>query len=352
MKLLILTQKIDINDDVLGFMHGWIAEFAKQCEKVTVVCLQKGECELPENVKVLPLGKESGRSRFKYLKRFYKYIWQERKNYDCIFAHMNPEYVVLGGWLWKLLNKKIGLWYAHGHVPFDLRIAEKFSNIIFTSTKSGCRLDSDKIKVVGQGIDTCRFQISDLRFQKNKNIFKIVTVGRISPIKDYETLIKAVKLLRRNKLFSRLQVDIIGAPAMLEDEKYLAELKKIAINKKLDNIINFVGSAPNNKIIGYLQKADLFVNMGKTGSLDKAILEAMACGLPILTCNESLLEILGGYKEKLMYLKNDFKDLAEKIDMINNMSAEEKKRIGKNLRIIVEKKHNLSGLIKKIISFY
>jgi len=41
MKLLIITQKVDINDDVLGFMHGWIAEFAKHCEKLTVICLQK-----------------------------------------------------------------------------------------------------------------------------------------------------------------------------------------------------------------------------------------------------------------------------------------------------------------------
>jgi len=43
MKLLIVTQKVDINDDVLGFFHDWIKEFAKNCEKVTVICLGKGE---------------------------------------------------------------------------------------------------------------------------------------------------------------------------------------------------------------------------------------------------------------------------------------------------------------------
>ena len=58
MKILICTQKVDLNDDILGFFHSWIAEFAKQCEKVTVICLYKGEYDLPGNVKVLSLGKE------------------------------------------------------------------------------------------------------------------------------------------------------------------------------------------------------------------------------------------------------------------------------------------------------
>ncbi len=57
MKLLILTQKVDVDDDVLGFMHGWIAEFAKSCEQVIVICLQRGRYEFPKNVKVLSLGK-------------------------------------------------------------------------------------------------------------------------------------------------------------------------------------------------------------------------------------------------------------------------------------------------------
>ena len=79
MKLLIITQKVDINDDVLGFFHRWIEEFAKHCEKITVICLQKGEYNLPDNVKVLSLGKEGAMAKIKYALNFYKYIWQERK---------------------------------------------------------------------------------------------------------------------------------------------------------------------------------------------------------------------------------------------------------------------------------
>ena len=178
MKLLIITQKVDSNDDVLGFMHGWIAEFAKQCISVTVICLQAGEHYLPDKVKVLSLGKESGRSKIKYLWRFYKYIWREWHNYEAVFVHMNEMYVILGWLGWKLWHKKISLWYAHGHVSLSLKIAAKLADIIFTSTQSGFRLPSKKVHVIGQGIDTNIFQIKNDALCVNDK-FKIITVGRI-----------------------------------------------------------------------------------------------------------------------------------------------------------------------------
>ncbi|MCG2701217.1 glycosyltransferase family 4 protein [Candidatus Parcubacteria bacterium] len=392
MKLLIITQKVDINDDVLGFMHGWIEEFAKQFEFITVICLYQGECDLPDNVKVLSLGKEcyafgspatngahtnnakNDKYRFKklrYVWRFYKYIWQERKNYDKVFVHMNTEYIVLGGLFWRMFGKKIVLWYAHGHVPFSLKIAEKLTDIIFTSTDSGCRLKSKKIKVVGQGIDITRFQtppssadrgwVSDFpatkqvwrgagRFQKNNNMFRIITVGRISPIKDYETLINAVEILAEDNI--ELKVDIIGDAGLFEQKEYLANLKNLVKEKRLDNVVNFVGAIPNKDIASYLKSADIFVNMSHTGSLDKAILEAMACGLSVLTCNEALENVLGKYKEMLMYAKGDYKDLAKKIKFLLDADKHEREKIGEYLRDIVIKDHNLEKLIKKIIELF
>jgi len=352
MKLLILTQKVDINDDVLGFFHRWIEEFSKHCEKIIVICLQKGEYNLPVNVRVLSLGKEKfshNSHRFRRLALFYKYIWQERKNYDSVFVHMNQQYVILGGLLWKLLNKKIGLWYAHGSVSLSLRVAEKLADVIFTSTKSGFHVPSKKVNVVGQGIDTNKFksQISNL---KNKDIFTIISVGRISPSKDYETLIKAVEILIKDNI--KLEVNIVGGIGLPEDEKYLSNLQTMIREKKLEEAINFAGPVPNKNIVNYLQSADLFVNMGLTGSLDKAILEAMACGLPILTCNEALLDVLGKYKEMLMYPKKDYKKFAEKIEFILKLNYAERKKIGDDLRSIVVENHSVEKLITKILNKY
>ncbi len=359
MRLLILTQIVDLNDDVLGFMHDWIAGFAKNCQQVTVICLKRGEYKLPANVKVLSLGKETGKSRIKYFFNFYKYIWCERKNYDTVFVHMNYEYVNLGGFFWRLLGKKIGLWYAHGYAPLGLKTAAKLVDIIFTSTKSGCRIDSNKINVIGQGIDTDKLRITnyelppsakaaeDKRIQSRN---KIISVGRISPSKDYETLIKAVEILKNQGI--KLSVEIIGGPAVTADENYFSDLKKQVTDKKLSEEIKFIGPVANKEILQFLQNAGLFVNMGQTGSLDKAMVEAMATELPVLTCNEAMLEVLGDYKETLMYPKRDYKKLAEKIEQIINLPFEEYRELGRGLRNIVIEKHSLKNFINKILNLY
>lgn len=166
--------------------------------------------------------------------------------------------------------------------------------------------------------------------------------------KDYETLIKAVEILVKNGI--KLQVDIIGGLGLPKDRQYLDYLKKMIGEKKLDEVINFAGSVPNKDITNHLESAQLFVNMGQTGSLDKAVLEAMACGLPVLTCNEALTEVLGKYKEMLMYPKKDYKKLAEKIQLMMEMS-DERNKIGIALRRIIIQDHNLEGLITKIIKW-
>jgi glycosyltransferase involved in cell wall biosynthesis len=345
MKILILTQKIDKNDDVLGFMHGWISEFAKNCERVTAISLQQGEHGLPSNVKVLSLGKEGGRSRIKYIWNFYKYIWQEKNNYDAVFVHMNPEYVVLGGLFWKFLGKKISLWYAHKSTPWHLKLAEKFVDVIFTSTESGCKIKSKKIKVIGQGIDTELFKPEENR--KENEVFNIITVGRLSKSKDYGTLLLAVKDLTFAGI--RLKVDIIGAPARPEDFAYLKELESSVATNKMQTVVTFVGSVSNREIIKYLKRADLFVNMGQTGSLDKAVLEAMSAGIPILTCNEAFKGVLGLFSDDLMVPKHDHSLLENNIRKMYEKTPEERALLGLELRRIIVEDHNLGNFVSKIV---
>ena len=342
-KLLIITQKVDSNDDVLGFFHEWIREFSKKCGKVTVICLKLGQYDLPSNVKVMSLGKERGLGKLRYLLNFYKYIWQERKNYDAVFAHMNPQYIPLGWPVWKLLGKKMSLWYAHGHVPPMLKIADHLTDIAFASTPEGYRLPSKKLKIVGQGIDVNKFRPAEGK--AIKEFFKIVSVGRISPSKDYETLIGAIELLSPSGKF---KIEIAGSPANPSDKDYLENLKRLVSEKALSVIVEFIGPIANKNLPPFLQSADLFVNMGHTGSLDKANLEAMACGLPLLTCNEAYENILGEYKSMLMYPKRDVRSLSEKIGMIINLNQQEREKISHYLRQIVVRDHNLEELVNKI----
>jgi len=175
MKLLILTQTIDTADPVLGFFVRWVEEFSKHVKSVEVICLCEGKYSLPANVRVHSLGKECEEHnaqheaarfarrlvlRAKYAFRFLSIVWRLRHSYDSVFVHMNPEYLVLAGWFWRLLGKHISLWYTHKKVDMKLRIAVLFVQVVFTASQESFRLKTKKLKIVGHGIDMVQFAMS------------------------------------------------------------------------------------------------------------------------------------------------------------------------------------------------
>jgi glycosyltransferase involved in cell wall biosynthesis len=228
MKLLIVTQKVDSNDQNLGFFHAWIREFAKHAEELSVICLEEGAHDLPAKVRILSLGKERQKSRIQYVWRFYKYIWRERHSYDAVFVHMNPEYVVLGGPLWRILGKKIALWYTHKSVDLKLRLAELMADRVFTASRESFRLKSRKVMVTGHGIDTDYFVPK--YGQVSSDITKIVTAGRVAPVKHIDVIIKSVKELVDENI--DVELAIIGAPVQSGDDAYERYLEHYAEHRQ------------------------------------------------------------------------------------------------------------------------
>src|SRR5262245_47547882 len=104
MKLLVVTQTLDLNDPILGFFHRWVEEFAKHFDTVTVIALKVGAHNLPKNVAVHSLGKEIGLERGPRILRYVGLLLRLRREYTHVFAHMNPEYVIGGGLMWRLLG--------------------------------------------------------------------------------------------------------------------------------------------------------------------------------------------------------------------------------------------------------
>jgi glycosyltransferase involved in cell wall biosynthesis len=78
----------------------------------------------------------------------------------------------------------------------------------------------------------------------------------------------------------------------------------------------------------------------------------MACGLMVLSSNDSSKNVFGKYKDRLFFESGDSLDLSQKISEVISLSCDERKNIGLDLRREVEKNHNLEELIKKIIFIY
>ncbi|MBI2474655.1 MAG: glycosyltransferase family 4 protein [Candidatus Taylorbacteria bacterium] len=283
-RLLIVTQIVDQNDDVLGFFHRWLEVFSNKFERISVVCLKKGENSLPKNISVYSLGKENNElgirkkelwSRLKYSLKFVRYIVQKRKDYDRVFVHMNQEYVLLGGLLWKLMGKKITMWRNHQAGNFLTRIAVVLSDKVFCTSPSAFVAQFKKTVIMPVGIDTNFFQASGSAIEPATILF----FGRMDKIKRPDLFIDSLEILRkRGQIF---RAEIVG------NATNISFMEKLAIQIDRCDLTDQVKLLPG---LPYIRSADMYghhevyVNLTPDGSMDKTIIEAMASGvLPVVT---------------------------------------------------------------------
>lgn len=289
MRLLIVTQTLDKNDSNLGFFHSWVLGFSKKFETVKVIALNVGAHDLPPNVTVHTLGKELGMERIPRIMRYVALLVRFRREYTHVFVHMNPEYVLGGGLIWRLLGKKIGFWYVHGAVTARLKLAELFVHKIFTASVESCRIKSKKIAVVGHGIDTDVFTPGNTPHPP-----AVLSAGRLSPSKQLDVIIDALTLVKKE--VPSLSASIVGAAGTPEEKEYAER-----ITKKAKGVgISVLSPVTHAEVPHLLQGADIFLNASTTGSLDKAVLEAMSAGVVPVTSNpafEYILKPLNLYTE-------------------------------------------------------
>jgi glycosyltransferase involved in cell wall biosynthesis len=340
MKLLICTQAIDKEDANLGFFHRWVEEFAQHCESVTVICLREGRHQLPHNVRLYSLGKEEGTSRLTRIRRFYKYIRAFKDDYDAVFVHMNPEYVVLGGYFWHRWGKKVSLWYTHKSVDAKLRFAMRFVDQVFTASRESFRLKSNKVSVMGHGIDTEVFK-PDMRESSIET--RIITAGRIAPSKHIVEMLHVLdELYQRGEKF---RFTVLGAPITPQEDSYAKTLEQEVASRPYKSKVSLKGPVAPHLLPAILNEQDLFFNFSTTGSLDKAVLEALSTGVPALSTNEAYKELLSPFG--LYVAERDYRVLADHVDKI--MNRPDRAAVVATLRNKVVTHHSLSKLIPAIL---
>lgn len=363
MKLLIVTQVVDAADDLLGAFHRWIFRFSEVFESVEVVCLRKGAYDLPKNVRVRSLGKEERPSRpgawqkaltrLRYLARFFRFVFGLRKDYDVVFVHMNPEYVVLAGIPWRLMGKTVFFWYAHKHGSWLRLVARSLAHrVVSVSKESFVGSDAPNFLPVGHGIDPDVFACpTGGREQGAGSRKEILSIGRLSPVKNYDQLLDAAHLLRTKYGRSDFTIRLVGAPAGPADGKYVEGLKRKIAEYGMTDVVSFPGPMANKDIVPVLCRAAIFVGMQGAGGAGKSFLEAMSCGVPTVV---STPVFNGLYGEWLSYLYFDGtpEDFALKLDRCLSLSDAERARMSAALRDIVVRNHNLKNLVRKLKAEY
>ncbi len=337
MKLLVITQVIDKNDPVLGFFHRWVSEFSKKVDSVSVICLKQGVTSLPANVKVYSLGKEKKESRFLYVKNFFRYITSLKSEYDAVLVHMNQEYVLLGGLLWKLLGKRVYMWRNHHAGNLLTDIAAAFCTKVFCTSKFSFTAKYKKTVLMPVGIDTHFFRKQTDVVRKPASI---LFLGRIAPVKKPHVLLEALKAIS-NKGIS-FNASFYGDP-LPKDKEYLENLKKKSKDWGLSDKVTFFAGIPNDATPKVYSEHEIFVNLSSSGMYDKTIFEAAACESMILASNENLRTLV----DDSLICNAETQDVANKLELL--LARKDKDAAGKSLRAITEAHHSLEKLAERLI---
>lgn len=160
--------------------------------------------------------------------------------------------------------------------------------------------------------------ISDVILKKNiiremprdlmhKDIYNIVSIGSLSQLyKGPDVAIEAVKKLEGKKIKCKLH--------WLGDGKYLLDMKKLAKKLDISDCIVFHGNVSSNEVHAILDSADVFVLASRTEGLPRALIEAMAHGLPCIgTKVGGIPELL---TEDVLINKEDSSALADLLSII------------------------------------
>ncbi|WP_417237972.1 glycosyltransferase [Bizionia sp.] len=181
-------------------------------------------------------------------------------------------------------------------IPYFYNKNDKlFSNSIYINAdlKTNYRLKIDR-SVIYNPILTKRVKPELATYTDFEDIFKVVTVGRMIPVKNQKSIIEAISMLSSN-----FYMEIYG-------DGYLhQQLDELSIKLNLAGRVNFNGNVDDVK--SYIINGHCFVLCSLTEGFPNVVLEAMSVGLPVIctNCMSGPLELLND-NEDVSILKGSF----------------------------------------------
>lgn len=248
-------------------------------------------------------------------------------------------------WLTYLANKKL-------HFPFvttvhGLNSINKYSEIMTKGDRvitvsevvrdyiiKGYNVDENKITVIQRGVDTEKFSARNMdqsfidTFKEKYHLhdkFIITSVGRVTWLKDYETYIKSIALVKEH--IPNVVGLIVGG--VREDKtEYFESLKALAKHEGVEEQIIFTGSQTN--IAEVYAMSDIVVNASlKMGNVARTVTESLAMNTPVIaTTFEGLNNLIIDEVNGAIIKTQNPIDLANKIHYLyQNMPQNVKKTL-------------------------
>jgi glycosyltransferase involved in cell wall biosynthesis len=349
LRVLLINFELDTQSKVLAWQHSVARELAAGCERLVVMTESGNGDGLPSNVTVhrVPLLLQRAPLRWlggRWLMLLPCVSWVIRERFDVCFIHMNMSWACRLGLLLRVARIPVLLWYAHGSVSRMLKCAHSWAARVITSTPEGFRLSSTKKVVIGQGVDTELFRIPPATSRASDVIY----VGRLSERKRVDLVIETFGCMRRRSAFEGSRLLLVGTALTRDDEKYSKALAEKVRTLGLTDCVEFRGHVPLAAIPELYSGVALHLNLSETGSMDKTVLESLACGCPVLTSNSVFRELFGLDLAPLFADDTSPAALADRAQSI--VELRESTCAPERLRALVVGKHDLRSFSARVLA--
>lgn len=228
------------------------------------------------------------------------------------------------------------------------------ANSLATAKTAQATGASGNLKIVPMGVDPRGFQKSaeadELKKKHQLDAEVILSVGRLIDLKGTEYLIKALPavLLR----FPRAKALIIGSGPRKN------QLLDLAKNLRLEENIVFIDQIPHVELIEYYAVADVFVlpsiinPKGETEGFGVVLLEAMACGLPVIGSDVGgIPDIIENGETGLLARQKDPQHLSHQLLRVLSDADLKEKLVG-NARKLIETRFSWEIVAGRFIEIY
>ncbi len=244
-----------------------------------------------------------------YLYLIFRLLIKKNK-YDCIHLHGDWSSFIFAPIIKKVTKADKVFFSFHGsihsnfvHAKILPIIIRKFCNKIFVTGYESYLELSGTEKAIFQPSGIKKLFLTRTNKFKNEKI-KIITVTFLRPQKNVITFLKVAKLMPCCKF------QIIG------DGPDYERLIEYAQNQNIINL-KFLGNKKAEEIKKLLESADIFLFTSKEEGTPTAVMEAMACGLPIVTTNAGGIESIISQGENGFVISENYEDPRLFINLIN-----------------------------------
>ena len=349
MRLVFLTQVVDADHPALAQTVDLVRALAGRCERVVVLCDRVGRHELPPGVELRTFGAATRLGRGLRFERALAPALLRGPAPDAVLSHMVPLFLLLAAPPAKARRVPLLLWYTHWHADRSLRAATRIADAVLSVERASFPLETPKLVATGHAIDLERFRPGERPAPGGP--LRLLALGRTARWKGYDTLLEAARLALARGVDLRLE---IRGPQLTADERaHRDELERLAAGPPLAGRVALAPPVAREQVPALLAAADALVSPTQPASgeaLDKAVLEAAACAVPVLSSNGALAPLLDGLALPLRFPPRDAQALAALLARLAEAGPEARASVGAELRRRVEAAHSLESWADQVVA--